>query len=78
MNPSIEEMLTIDPPPAAVIGSMTDFIPSQQPTALTSMTCRKSASGILAIAPDFSTPALLTSTSRLPNLSSAVVTAAAH
>ena len=77
MNPSIEEMLTIDPPPAAFIGSITAFMPSQQPTALTSSTCRKSASGISAIGANFSTPALFTSTSSRPKTSTARATAAA-
>ena len=55
----------IDPPPAAVIGPVTAFMPSQQPTAFTSRTCRKSASGMSAIRANFSTPALFTSTSSL-------------
>ena len=71
-------MLTIDPPPAAVIGSITAFMPSQQPTTLTSRTCRKSASGMSAIGANFSTPALFTSTSSRPKASSVAATAAAQ
>ena len=78
MNPSIEEMLTIEPPPAAFIGSITAFMPSQQPTAFTSRIRRKSASGISAMLANFSTPALLTSTSSRPNASVASATAAAQ
>jgi hypothetical protein len=77
-NPSIEEMLTIDPLPATVIGSITAFMPSQQPTAFTSRIHRKSASGMSAMLANFSTPALLTSTSSWPNASTAVPTAAAQ
>ena len=58
MNPSIEEMLTIDPPPALVIGSITAFMPSQQPTAFTSSTRRKSASGMSAMLAKVRMPAL--------------------
>ena len=68
----------IDPPPAAVMGPITAFMPSQQPIALTSRTCRKSASVMSAIRANFSTPALLTSTSSRPNASSAVATAASQ
>src|ERR1700683_438225 len=71
-------MLTIDPPPAAFIGSITAFMPSQQPTALTSRIRRKSASGMSAMLANFSTPALLTSTSSRPKTSGAVATAAAQ
>jgi hypothetical protein len=78
VNPSIEEMLTIDPPPALVIGSITAFMPSQQPTAFTSSTRRKSASGISAISAKVRIPALFTSTSSRPNASTASATAAAQ
>ncbi len=71
-------MLTIEPPPAAFIGSITVFMPSQQPTALTSRICRNSASGISAMLANFSTPALLTSTSSRPKVSAATATAAAQ
>ncbi len=71
-------MLTIDPPPALVIGSITAFIPSQQPTALTSSTRRKSATGMSAIGANCKTPALFTSTSSLPKTSTARATAAAQ
>jgi hypothetical protein len=36
--PSIDEMLTIAPPPLAFIRGCTDFIPRKQPTWLTLMT----------------------------------------
>src|SRR6266568_3066975 len=78
VNPSIEEMLTIDPPPAVFIGSITAFMPSQQPTALTSSTRRKASSVISAIGANVRIPALFTSTSSRPNVSSAAVTAAAQ
>ena len=78
MNPSIEEMLTIDPPPAAFIGSVTAFMPSQQPTALTSSTRRKSASGMSAMLAKVRMPALFTSTSSRPKASAASATAAAQ
>ena len=78
MKPSVEEMLTIEPPPALVIGSMTAFMPSQQPTAFTSSTRRKSASGISAIRANSRMPALLTSTSSFPKASVASATAAAQ
>ena len=68
----------IDPPPAAVIGPITAFMPSQQPTALTSRMRRKSASGMSAIRAKVSTPALLTSTSSRPKASTAAATAAAQ
>src|SRR5580700_506421 len=78
VNPSIEEMLTIEPPPALVIGSITAFMPSQQPTAFTSSTRRKSASGMSAIGANVRMPALFTSTSGGPNASVASATAAAQ
>src|ERR1039457_3957803 len=71
-------MLTIDPPPAAVIGSITAFMPSQQPTAFTSRIRRKSASGMSGMLGNFSTPPLLTSTSSAPKASVAVPTAVAQ
>src|SRR5215472_5618143 len=78
VSPSIDEMFTIEPPPAAFIGSIADFMPSQQPTALISMILRNSVSGISLIEPNASTPALLTRTSRRPKVSVAVATAAAQ
>ncbi len=68
MNPSIEEMLTIEPPPAPFIGSITAFMPSQQPTAFTSRTRRKPASGMSSILANSRMPALFTSTSSRPGL----------
>ena len=78
MNPSTEEMLTIDPPPARFIGSITDFMPSQQPTAFTSSTRRKPSRGISAIGANVRIPALFTRMSSRPNVSSVAVTAAAQ
>ena len=78
MNPSIEEMLTIDPPPARFIGSITAFMPSQQPTAFTSSTRRKLSSVISAIGANVRIPALFTSTSSRPNVSSVAATATAQ
>jgi hypothetical protein len=57
---------------------MTDFMPSQQPTALISSTRLNSASGMSAIGANVSTPALFTRTSNEPNAVIAVLTAAAH
>src|SRR5215472_19198903 len=71
-------MLMIEPPPAAFIGPIAAFMPSQQPTAFTSRIRRKSSRGMSAIGANFSTPALLTSTSSLPKVSTAAATAAAH
>ena len=71
-------MLTIEPPPARFIGSVTAFMPSQQPTAFTSRTWRKSASGMSAILANFKMPALFTSTSSRPKASCASATAAAQ
>src|SRR5580692_4518834 len=71
-------MLTIEPPPALVIGSITAFMPSQEPTAFTSSTRRKSASAMSAIGANCRIPALLTSTSRWPNASTASATASAQ
>src|SRR5215471_1744166 len=68
-------MLTIEPVPAAFIGPAEAFMPSQQPTAFTSMIRRNSASGISVIDPNASTPALFTQTSSLPNVSTATATA---
>ncbi len=68
----------MEPPPAAFSGSITDFMPSQQPTALVSMIRRNSASGMSLIEPCASTPALLTRMSSRPNVPVAVATAAAQ
>src|SRR5215471_10918403 len=78
VKPSIEEMLMIEPPPAAVIGPITAFMPSQQPTAFTSRIRRKSAGDMSAIVANFSTPALFTSTSSRPKASSVASTTVAH
>ncbi len=40
IRPSIEEMLRIDPPPAALIGSTTARMPRKTPVWLTSVTRR--------------------------------------
>ena len=71
-------MLTIDPPPARFIGSITAFMPSQQPTAFTSSTRRKLFSVISAIGANVRIPALFTSTSSRPNVSSVAATATAQ
>src|SRR6516164_3000496 len=74
----MEEMLTIDPPPDVVIGSITAFMPSQQPTAFTSSTRRKSASDMSAMRANCNTPALFTSTSSLPKVATVVQHVAEH
>ena len=53
-------------------------MPSQQPTAFTSSTRRKSASGMSAIGANVRMPALFTSTSSRPKASIASATAAAQ
>ena len=45
----MDEMLTIDPPPARVIGSIADRMPRKVPTWLTMMTWRYSSSVVSAI-----------------------------
>src|SRR3954463_2482043 len=77
-SPSVEEMLTIEPPPARFIAGMTVFIPRKTPIRLTSMTCRNSSRGVLAISLNFRMPALLTSTSTLPSSRSVCSTTDCH
>ena len=65
VNPSTEEMLITEPPPAAVIGAMTFLTPSHSPIRFTSITSRNSASVMSAMFLFRRMPALLTRTLRL-------------
>jgi hypothetical protein len=78
VNPAIEEMLTIAPPPALRIEDTTARIPRYAPVRLMSITCRQAAGSISAIAPTRTMPALLTSTEAGPKASSAAGTVAAQ
>ena len=65
-KPSIEEMFTIEPRPAARIGAMADLTPSQVPLRFTLITRSNSSTAISAIRRNFRIPALLTRMSNLP------------
>ena len=78
MKPSMEEMFTIEPRPAAFMGSITDLIPSQVPLRLTPMTRSKSSSDISLIRRNFRIPALLTRMSSVPCRPTVVATACSH
>src|SRR5271165_5024428 len=77
-NPSMDETLMIEPPPAAVIGSMAACMPSRVPVRLTSRTFCHLARLIVLSGPRLTMPALLTRTSSFPNSPTAVDTAASH
>src|SRR5882672_11507834 len=76
--PSVEEMLTIAPPPALRIEGTTARVPRYVPVRLMSITWRQAASSVSSICPKRTTPALLTSTETGPKASSAAATVAAQ
>src|SRR5258706_13024975 len=76
--PSVEEMLTIAPPPALRIEGTTARVPRYVPVRLMSITWRQAASSVSAITPKRTMPALLISTETGPKVSSAAATVAAQ
>jgi hypothetical protein len=77
-RPAVDEMLTIEPPPARTIDGVTVFMPRNTPCTLTRSTRSKSSSVVLSSAWKCRMPALLTSTVTGPNAASAASTAACH
>ena len=73
--PSIDEMLMIDPPPAAIIGSIDAWMPRMAPVRLTSITFWKRVMSAVLRGATCTTPALFTSTLSLPKVCTAVSTA---
>src|SRR5581483_5819741 len=65
-SPSVDDRLTIEPPPARFIAGIACFIPRNVPIRLMSMIWRSSSSGVLSIALNFRIPALFTRTSTRP------------
>ena len=75
MMPAIDEMLTMDPPPALRMAGTANFMPSKTPFWLTSVILFHN-SRLVASNPAMSnTPALLISTCSPPNACSQVSTA---
>ena len=74
--PAIDEMLTIDPPPAARIDGATARMPSRAPIRFTSRTLRTWSRGASSMRPTGITPALLTRIVGGPKASVAVATTA--
>ncbi|SKZ97711.1 Uncharacterised protein [Mycobacteroides abscessus subsp. abscessus] len=66
----------IDPPPAAIIGSATDWIPRKVPVRLTSMICFHLSRRNFWTVDPLTMPALFTRTLTLPKSSTAAATAA--
>src|SRR6267142_577708 len=76
--PSVEEMLTIAPPPALRIEGTTARVPRYVPVRLMSITWRQAAISVSAITPKRTMPALLISTETGPKASSAAATVVAR
>ena len=77
-RPEIDEMFTIEPPPARSIDGAACFMPRNAPTRLTSSTRLKLSSVSSAISAGLPVPALLTSVVTGPKRASAASIAATH
>src|SRR2546422_7391881 len=75
-SPAVDEMLTMEPPPACRMAGIAHFVPRKTPLTLTAMMRSQSASLVSSIFARNRMPALLTSTSSLPYVCTAVATAA--
>ena len=71
----MDEMLTIDPPPALFISGTAHFVPRNTPLALTSMIWSQSSVGMSKSWCLRDMPALFTKISSLPYLAAASLTA---
>jgi hypothetical protein len=72
----VDEMLMMEPPPAARIADRAHFVPRKTPLTLTAMMRSQSASLVSSILARNRMPALLTSTLSLPYACTVVATAA--
>src|SRR5271155_3569778 len=76
--PEIDEMLTIDPPPAAFMTGIANFMPRKTPRALTAINRSQAAVSKRSSTALPESPASLTRRSSLPNSASVVSTVAFH
>src|SRR5439155_1685050 len=75
-SPAVDEMLTMEPPPACRIAGIAAFVPRKTPLALTAMMRSHSDSLVSSIRARNRMPALLTRTFSMPYVCTAVATAA--
>src|SRR5256886_17677364 len=75
-SPAVDEMLMMEPPPACRMAGIAHLVPRNTPLTLTAMIRSQSASLVSSIFDRKRMPALLTSTSSLPYVCTAVATAA--
>ena len=78
ISPDMEDVLTMEPPPARRISGMAALVPRKTPLALMSITRSHSSTVVSSRVPLDSTPALFTRISSLPKRLTAVATASCH